>query len=76
VKSSKVKVEGALSGDDLDGLIVKFVPLMALLDVIKIMTRLCTGSFMDENSIEFINVFFAGSCPFSEIQDLIILKSR
>jgi hypothetical protein len=47
MKSSKVKVEGALSGNELDELIVEFVPLMTLLDVIKIMARLCTGAFMD-----------------------------
>lgn len=76
VKATEVEVEGALSGDELDMLIIEFVPLIPLLDIVEIMTGLCTGAFMNKNRVELINLFFTGSCPSPKIQLLLVLKSR
>ena len=74
MEPSEVEVECALSGDQLDRLIVEFVPIFAIFYVIEIMSRLCTGALMNQNCIKFINIFLARSCPFTKIQFLFVVK--
>lgn len=74
MESSEVVLQGLLSADLLDNLVIELIPQVAYFHKVVIMTGLSFGPLMNQNRIQIIIFFLSGNRPSRKIELFLILK--